>query len=424
VRVLDVAHGLPNLPGFFIPSLACFDRKGNLLLGHVAAGALATADWRAGLTHFKMLMAGRVNESYRDRQADDRFKEHAKRSVGENSHCSPDTIAASFLAYAMRRARLRLAAAYPSSKLDIAFNVCVPIDQRENNEILEKFRRVVQIAEVLDRGTETSAETRWWMDQAARLLADGYEVWPESRVFVIPEAIAGVAAYLTSLQRRDGLHALIDIGSGTTDISIFSLGSTGKQERGSEWLAALSIPRGASLVENEVTAELAKRGLASVTRDDLVEVMAGRHSMSDQCASRMEEALTSIWMRSHRCWAMAYGKRRRQQLWERQNVREFLSGGGGLIPAAKRIFATAWEKKWGPYPCVIVPEPDDYARAATGIPFARLCVAYGLCTPEPELEAYVLPADAPDRTPPPPPHLDYYHRDGDQLVPTSGWLSR
>jgi len=45
----------------------------------------------------------------------------------------------------------------------------------------------------------------------------------EKRVFAVPESVAGIASYLISLRQHTGLHALIDFGAGTTDLSICNL---------------------------------------------------------------------------------------------------------------------------------------------------------------------------------------------------------
>ena len=69
---------------------------------------------------------------------------------------------------------------------------------------LNVFLNILAWAELIDREWQKSSD-------------------PDARVFAVPEAVAQVACYFSSLQRESGLHAIIDIGSGTTDVSIFNL---------------------------------------------------------------------------------------------------------------------------------------------------------------------------------------------------------
>lgn len=418
---LDLAHGLPGLPRYLIPSLATFDRAGHLLLGHRASKALSGIEWSSGLSNFKMLLARRHEERYLDKWVDARFREHVKKALGTDAHCSPDALTAAYLAYVMLRSRRVLEAELAGDhELNISFNTCVPIDQREHNVVLKAYQRVCGVAERLVDESSEGTGTRWWIDRAMQLLADDATPRAE-RLFVVPESVAAVSAYTTSLARTDGLHALVDIGAGTTDVSIFRLSQSQSKGLSSEWLSARSIPIGTAHIEQRVADALTRHvGGTTVDRDLVLAAMMGRSDVTSAGDRAIRDGLDEIWNRSAKAWSEAYCKLKRETFWKGPKVRVFLAGGGGLIPAARRIFADSWHPGWGPYPCEILPNPDGWAKPGEDVSFARLCVAYGLCIPVPELESFTMPSETEDLTPTPAVRIDW-EQDGDQVTPRPGW---
>src|SRR5688572_17421342 len=99
-----------------------------------------------------------------------------------------------------------------------------------------------------------------------------------------------------------------------------------------------------------------------------------------------------MWNGTTKAWGEAYGKEPRQGSWMRKNVRVFLAGGGAMIPQATNVFSRSWMSGWGPYPTKPVPEPDT-GGTRIGLPFARLCVAFGLATPIGEIGNHAMPAE-------------------------------
>jgi hypothetical protein len=246
------------------------------------------------------------------------------------------------------------------------------------------------------------------------------ETSDSTRLFVVPESVAGAAGYITSLRRQSGLHALIDIGAGTTDVSIFNLNLARQTGATSFWYAARSIPMGAGRVEECVAQKLRELRRGEITRTVVHQVLAGTNDLSSKCQQVVYEELTRIWNGTKKAWAEAYGHLAKESEWRGSKVRVLLAGGGALIPAAERVFSASWMRDWGPYPTSVVPNPDAYEMPQADAPFARLCVAFGLATPVPEMGNYVLPSDSPDHTPPLPERREAT-QDGDQLLPKYGW---
>jgi hypothetical protein len=424
IRPLDFAHGLSGYPSFAVPSVATFDRAGQLHLGASAHTLTQQADPESALSRFKMLLAGQHDARFLDRENYARFQEHVYRATGGEATCTPESLTATYLAFTIRLVRGCLARAVGSKDLDLAFNVSVPVDQRENNKVFSAFERTIGCAQVLEQEADESHSARDWLAKARELLPTiTYDAAAAAtRVFVLPEALAASSGYITSLGRRSGLHALIDIGAGTTDVSIFDLQLMKASGARSTWYAARSLPFGAWRSEQLVMQHLRTLGRSDLAdRGAIHAVLQQRDDVGLQCRRIVRNELTALWERTRATWSEAFNHLKQESAWRGKNkVKVFLAGGGALLPSAEVVFAKAWMTRWEPYNCSVMPDPDAPTQPRSDAPFARQCVAFGLSTPVPEIGHYVLPADAPNNTPPPAPRR-LIESDGDQLLPRWGW---
>lgn len=421
VTALDFRHQLEDVPAFCLPSVAAFDTRGELLLGDVAVRNMRSGPAASALTRFKMLVAGEQDARYLDTYTQQRFVDHVAKALGQRSACTPEMITAAYLAFVMRRVRHALANAMPGVELDVSFVTCVPVDQVEHNTIVAAFRRVANAAERVERDGLDTESGRVWLERAQEALREPAVDPTQAKVHLIPEAVAATAGYVQSLQRDTGIHALVDIGAGTTDVSIFNIRDTGRGDPETVWYAAQSIPRGTAYLEARLAHELQRAG-RQATPAGLLELLRGSRGALPCASSIIEEELKTIWRQTQHAWTSAHRHLRNEISWKGDAVNVFLSGGGALIPEATSTFRESWMQSpnWGPYPCGPVPDPDGYDARRVGGPFVRINVAYGLTMPVPELGKWVLPNDAPDDTPPPLPRRDVPF-DGDQLVPKYGW---
>lgn len=412
---VDFEHRLPGFPSFAIPSIAVFDRTGQLLLGDTAARLLGDAAHQ-GITGFKMLAAGRYAERYRDGVLDERFRKHIRDLFKSEEACTPELLSAVFIAYVMRRARRCVQRQLAQTDIDLLFNTCVPVDQRQDSQIFAAFCRIAGLAERLEREGSDAETASQWLEKARSIWATTtYDENDKStRLFVVPEAIAATAGYLSSARKRAGLHALVDIGAGTTDVSIFVISASNKEGLTTSLLGAKSIPLGAAILEELATVALAKAGAAS-GRKEVFDFLAGRGPHASRARQFILDTVLQMWNGTKQAWTAAYKKDPGESKWTRDAVRVFVSGGGALIPECRTVFSESWQPGWGPYPTAPVPGPD-LEVTNTELPFARLCVAYGLTTPRGELGQYVMPDDVPAAAPPQVLRIDY-SQDGDQLTP-------
>ena len=402
VRSITFDHGLEGVPAFGLPTLGMVDGNGRLLVGEEAATQMMDRSWDEALRAFKVLVASHVDSSVEARELRDSFDRYARRHPLNGIVLTPETVSFVYLAYAMREARRRISELpeYVDSSLEFLYNVCLPMQHVESNPALNAFRQVVAKAEAVERDWPYESGTEWLADNYSF-----YETTPlgaSERAFVIPESVAEAASYVSSLRRSPGLHALIDIGAGTTDVSFFNLVDESTREHcywyssGNLPIGGLAIERlvgmnGAGLTAGQISEKINR--LRRGTQPDLVLVDGVREIMS-----RIHEEARPV-------WSAAYKHLHKEDPWHRVEV--FLSGGGAEVAGAEETFARPWwrhlSQQYVRYQVAALPEPDDYDSLDGKGPFSRLAVAYGLTCPEPELGDYTMPRDCPDHTPPDPP---------------------
>jgi len=382
-------HGLePTYPCFCLPTIAAFNEGRELLLGIEAAKILENKPWDYGLRLFKVVVAGNHEPHFRDNAAEQAFNNYVGEHFSSHDDGLPEKITAIYLAYAMKLAQEKIhqIPEYRNHNINFTFNICVPIDHIENN----KIERDVSYGEKDPKSF--------------------YRIDPEARVFAVPESIAGVASYLRSLQRRQGIHALIDIGAGTTDVSIINLilPNDAHPELIPLWFAAGNIPIGTSKIERLISNHFAYE--QNINAKDILRLLqcitAG--SLSDEQLIRdIIQILNELRRETYDVWRNAYRHLMQQSAWN--GVPVFVSGGGAEFPFIKNILSLPWwpniEERFSVRD---LPIPEDYDSKNGQAPFKRMAIAYGLTTPLPKLGKFVLPADAPDQTPPPLPVRDWF----------------
>lgn len=419
VRLLDFKHGLSDYPGYCLPAIATFDKRANLYLADSAVRLLAGKGWGAGMSRLKMLVAGRTDKRYLDSAWEERFNEHVALAVGGEAGYTPDAVAATYLAAVMKRIRVQLQHELGADRLELIFNTCVPVDQSERTPIVMAFERVIATSAELERRSDSSASARQWLETASELISTiQYDIADdEQRVFIMPEAVATAAGYITSIRRRSGIHAVVDIGAGTTDVSICLLTLKKRGGATTYWYAARSIPMGAARIEGLVANRLGS-GVAPVSQDLINRALSNDPALASQCGAIVADELKRMWNGTLKAWSDAYKHDARQSAWQ-NDVTVFLTGGGAMIPAARSIFAQSWQSNWGPYPCDVIPSPESFDTRSQA-PFHRLSVAFGLATPIPELGEHIMPSKSPDHTPLRPP-IRQWRQEGDQMLPRWGW---
>lgn len=408
-RPMRFGHGLASWQDYTMPAVGII-RYGSLLWGADAARELEGRPWSAGIRRLKVLVAAASDAAFQDDALLAAFDTEIGNAGLDRGVWTPCHVAAAAIALQMREVRRRLSREFPGRNLNVDFAVPVPIDHVEKSHVLTYFQSVADAALHLIR---EDGELKFAENELVPRVAEVYgRGKPASHggntITLFPEAQAQMASYLTSLETTTGVHAVVDIGAGTTDISIFDLRQDLlSKEQVSVWYAAAAIPKAATYVQQRAVPEGAS---SKITEKEVIEALQARPKES-------EWALETIRHDTKPVWVGAYNHLLRQSYWEDCPV--FVCGGGAQLPKANEVFKRCWVQNWRSHKLFRLPTPRDYEGG--GVPFDRMAVAYGLAIPAPEHPSTVLPKDSPDNTPPRlerrPPEMT-----GDHLVPTRGWL--
>lgn len=417
--VLNFNHGLSHYPDYCIPSVAAIDNEGTLLLGAEAAEHLSFKEWDSGLQRLKVIVAGKHDRSFRDALTDKKYYEYLEQ---KRKPIIPERLTAIYLAHVMKNSKSIISnlPEYKHADLNFAFNICMPIDHIENNRVKPVFEGIFSWAEAMcedwigDFSTmdllELSEQTKYRMHE------DG------KNVFGVPEAVASFASYLISLRKRKGLHSVIDLGSGTTDVSICNLMRNPSGER-CYWYAARNLPKGTINIERSIASYIRTeikhrcctskdvfsclRGLSHIHDNEIIgaDVDALNKCVYKELCSLRDSAEYKT------TWGQAYRHLTQDVFWK--DVEIFTCGGGSFLPQTIKVFSKPWWPNLNTeYRVSKLPVPDNYDPGESDAPFERMSVAYGLAIPIPKLDGYVLPENSPDHTPPP---LPIYEPDSDDF---------
>jgi len=422
-KALNFGHNLLIFPNYCLPALAAVDKQGELIFGTEAAKLLLDEEWDVGFQRFKVVVAGKYEASLRDPTTEENFYKYRDSNNYPKSF-TPEKLTSIYIAYVMKECRNLILSLpeYEDAELDVAFNICMPIEHIENNKVRVAFEDIFTKAEAIDRAWQHLKDN--FNPVKEEPSSEYFPIDKEKRVFAIPEAVAGIASYLISLRREDGLHAIIDLGAGTTDVSICNLVSPGGKSD-SIWYAAKNLPFGAINIERQI-ADFVRECHSDEKKckcTDVYEILyslgspsfiEGRNADKKAVLYRSaRDALSTIRDSKHyrHTWYEAYKKLKASTKWERVEI--FLCGGGASLPFANNVFSVPWwEQIKVRYPVSSLPIPDNYEAGEAKAPFERMAVAYGLAIPKPTLETYTMPKDAPDQTPP---KLHYVLPDRDEI---------
>ena len=411
-RPLSFGHSLTSWPRFVLPAVGVID-SGQLIWGERAGELLESRAWDDGIRRLKALFAARGSSAFADNALDSAYLGYLSRCGVKPSEWVPEVVMTAALALQIETVYTLLKRELGAQTVRAQFAIPVPIDQVQNSRVFSLYRRVANAAATLvDRDGALTVPRQQLMNAAAeRFSAASDAESAECNVDIMPEAVAQLASYRTSLSSEEGVHGVVDIGAGTTDVSVFMFAKDRHAGISVTWYGAVAAP----LATSHVFSRLADRVTGKAER------RATESEIRDACASFADDVRTVLesiripW--AQRAWATGFGHNKKQSTWTRRPV--FLCGGGAALPNAEKVFQRAWIEKWGPHPIKPLPVPRDYD--GKGVPFDRMAVAYGLAIPRPEHGDYVLPNDAPDHTPPRIVRPPDDGMGGDQLYPTPGW---
>ena len=286
---------------------------------------------------------------------------------------------------------------YKGRKIQWFINVGVPTDSYDDEVLISTYRSIVQAAwriSVLP-GPVTLSRARVYLtldetklDKLPARYAD--RLLPDDRISAFPEFSAQLAGYVRSPRRQDGLHAMVDVGGGTLDVTVFNV-----MQRDNEHVfpifARRVAPLGARyLTEARLHALPKEAARAYSPFEDLPSDTAFRkkYGIARIQLENTDESFRAR-VRSTVAGTLQYTKQHRYPTapqWDRTSVRygEALPsffGGGGVLSDFYATLLRGFEGRRPPFRLrgSPLPVPDDL-KAPGMIPnaYARLAVAYGL----------------------------------------------
>src|ERR1041384_7346598 len=402
-RVVDFGTRSREYPSYCCPNVGAIDGDGSFLWGWDASRTPEFAAVRGGIRRLKVVVAGTKETRFRDVSLERDFQEYLWGHDLDPSWCPPEYVAAMALAQQMGAVRQQLRVLYGGTELDIRFNVCVPVEHVEHSPLLRTYHQIGHVAEQLlcepPAANQPAAGVLDWV--ATRFETADPDERTDGRVFMVPESVAQIACYLTSLEARSGLHGVVEIGAGTTDVGIFNLWQDAAGDETCYWFAAANIPMGGAIIEQRVSdrlASLASGGALLPDRPALVQQLFGEPG--PEVLQLVRRSLEDIHRATKLTWAKSYGKYKKyKRVGAWNGIPVFLTGGASRWRAAQPIFAGSWvPNQIEPHAIRGLPRPRQL-EAGHDVDFARLAVAFGLTYAKPELSEFRLPNDTRDQTP-------------------------
>ena len=460
VEPIIFEHGLPSAyyPDYCLPSVADFDDRGRLLLGVDAARRLADESYDAGVRHIKMMLAGAYADEFRDEDDWNRYQQQfRKRWVGKKV-LRPDILTAMYLFYAMQQARAVLTKKYPPQQheLELEFRIGMPIHHLKMHEVRPAFEKVIAVTQKLDEeygirkvecaagflqetvqrpfGRESHAKCE--LVSWEKMIEFAESLWPSAeydekadhtRAFFVPETMAQIASYRFSPARKSGIHVMVDVGAGTTDVCVLNLRNVKTKWEVLDCYAWRNIPGAASQIERVVARYLHAAGekpTPAAVLQSIIHIKRG-----SRLGRSVKKEVCQLWHQAEPVYREGYeyglrAERMTMDDWCGDSVLVLLGGGGALIPFVHEQFREApicaqSGLEWGPYSVDNIPTPErHYPPESAAPPFGRMAVAYGLASHE------LLKFDLTPPFDPPPqrPTRQCGEYDGDILLPTSSWV--
>lgn len=391
---------------FALPAVVGLDDSGLPVLGYEAKNGRDGDKASRFQHHLKVLLAGKYNSGFRDEQLEAEFDDLVKSDAPwVTAGLAEEYFSSLLLANSMAESRAAVLRHFDSAsaKIDITFNVGIPIDHRQCDDIWRAWAKVIACAEQCERNWAEFKNSGFafknWAEIWKRADYGHGEDDPTDRVdqfaraFAVPEAVAALDSFLESLAVRPGMYALVDVGSGTTDLSIVRV----SQARARKWLSSRVVSVGCRQWE------AMRNGNGSVSVD--------------------REFAQTLWNALQPLWAKTYREKLREE-GEWHNVRVFVTGGGSQIESIRQVLGTPWweqlRRKEIRFRVSALPAPEELSGAMNGM-YYRMAVAHGLTKGKPEFGVISLPNETPDQTPPKAEPPDDWN-DGEGKPNPHGWV--
>lgn len=235
-----------------LPSMIAV-RKGRVWFGHEAA-ALPDAELR--IPWIKVCVLCRNNESVCRHCA--HAPERGVVALGPQSRVSAQGLASLFLAYVIGTVETRLSERYSGEHLILQWNVGCPVDHLDSLRARGTYEAMSHFAwQRRSRSSNPiSVEEACATDRDIAALQPGEE--SELPVHIRPETHAGIMAFLQSPHAEERPYVIVDVGAGTTEVSML-LHAQNRAELGHPFFVNYLSDRTLGVGSGDIDRELAER---------------------------------------------------------------------------------------------------------------------------------------------------------------------
>jgi hypothetical protein len=326
-----------------------------------------------------------------------------------------------YLAHVMGLAKRAVDKKFPSRDFDIrlTFNMCVPVDYQEHAQTNAAFQKALFLADSIS-DLATDGCRLEVLHRAYRDLDQEYtEIPPDEarNTFVQPESVSAVMSYALSRVADEGLYAIVDVGAGTTDVSIFRLADL--PDRRLAIYSARSHTVGGNAIDSAVLKYLGERekipqaspSLYSDALKQQIKVLKERIGPEKPIKVRTKIGITKIdygrfrdltepvagdlFLRYRQTFRKAYEKEKKQSRWRSYSL--FIIGGCSKIDSVGNKLAEKPSHIIENIEVIPLPFPDDLHIDNDDIKaqdlFFLLGVAYGLSFHPAEYPKILLPSE-------------------------------
>ena len=313
---------------------------------------------------------------------------------------------------------------YKNREIQWFVNIGLPTDSFDDDDLTEIFLNITRAAwsSSVERGPISMARCAYKLSAGNKQIKRSTErhldrLLPDDRINAFPEFAAQLTGYTRSPRHQKDLHAMIDIGGGTVDVTVFNVVQRQEEDRFPIFARTVQ-PLGPRYLVRQRFEEL---GVGNTVEVSPFDDFPGNKEFADLCRTsvgRLADIDKPFQRRILECIGgpLLLTKKRRypnSKHWM-SGIPTFFCGGAASSEFYMKLLEWFMERD---HPLKLapteLPEPEDFsADLREDAPYSRLALAYGLSFDPFDIGEVIRMNEIDDMEPDPP--IDY----------TTGFISK